>query len=136
MSAGPSDFEGGDLAEVQQETERPELPTPFPAVPVRIDGPVQVQPLPTITGSLRTWSVGDEAERLVGKDPRRATVTLLAQDEPIALGFAQAEAAAGTAAVWPVDVPLVLHTREEVWVRSATPGTPANITVITENWAA
>lgn len=127
-------FEGGDLAAVEQEPERPEIPL-LPAVVVSVDGPVQVQPMPTVTGAPRTWGATDAAAKVLGKDPRRASVLLLSVDVPFFFGFTQADADASTAAQWPELVPLALHTREELWLRSATPGTIANVSVVPENWA-
>lgn len=128
-------FEGGDLADVEQTEELPPL-APV-AVPVQVDGPVRVQQVPTVAADARTYILGDAATKILGRDPRRSVAILMAATGavPFLFGYSQAAADAGTAAAWPAGLALPLHSNEEVWVRSGTPGTPVTLTVVAENWA-
>lgn len=119
------------MDELQQEEppERPLCPTP-----VNVEGPVRVQELPTHLGGLRTITIdttGGTAPVLKA-DPRRKQVTLLAHDQDIRLGTSQQGAVGSTGALWPVSVPLVLQTGDELWIVSTTGTT--ELTVIVEQW--
>lgn len=121
----------GDLADLEQ---RDELDTlPIPTVPVRIDGPVPVQVLPTISSGSRNYTVALAAVRIGNADTRRASFTIVSLDENFYYGTDQATVERAYGALWPALVPLVLTHRDQVYVAAFQNTTV--ISVVSENWA-
>lgn len=122
----------GELDEVLQD--EPET-WRIKAVVTNVEGPVQVQLLPSVSAGSRSWNgvTATEAQRVGNADPRRRSCTVMALDQNIYVGTTKTEAESGYGALWPKLVPLVLTHQEEIYVRSAT-GTTA-VSVVNENWA-
>lgn len=107
----------GELAEeVLQEDP---TPLPMPSVPVRVEGPVGVQHIPSraAAGFQRFLSSTDNATRLIGADPRRRIVRVVC-DLPFLFGTDQASVNQGTAPLWPADTPLLITHAEELWIKA------------------
>lgn len=103
------------------------------AIPVEINTPVNTRELPTKFGSMFTEKgVGSTAVRILGRDPRRKSATIIGLDQNIRFGSTQA-VAQSTGATWPAVVPYVSGCFDELWVASVTSTT--DISVITEWWA-
>jgi|SRR5688572_8735583 len=126
-----SDFVG-DLDELHQESREPEFPIPY-TVKVAVDGPVQVHQVPSVSSGSRSWLLDTAGKRIVGKDPRRRTASLMSIDQNFYYGTSQQEVDSTTAALWPKLVPLVVSHQEEIWVRSAT--TTTTLSLVNEQWA-
>ncbi len=122
----------GDLDEVLQE--EPES-WRIKAIVTNVEGPVQVQLLPSVSGGSRSWSgvPATEAQRVANADPRRRSCTVMSLDQNIYVGNTKTEAESGYGVLWPKLVPLVLTHAEAVYVRSATATTA--VSVVVENWA-
>lgn len=104
-------------------------------VPVRIDGPVRVQVLPSRHGVSRSYAsaaTDTEPVPLSGGDLRRRRVTIMSIGATIYVGQKD-DVKSGNAAQWPQNVPLVLEHTEQIYAKAAT-GTTV-ISVIAENWA-
>ena len=119
-----------DIAEVEQEWERP----PVEAVLVQHNGPLATRALPTRAGSPSTAIAGVGGVQVMGRDLRRARLTLLSTDnafyyscQPLAVWSTAA------AALWPANVPLVLLHGEAVYCACATESMVSTIAVIPEN---
>lgn len=125
--------------EVEQREALPELP--FPAAPVHVDGPVQTQELPPRTSVSRTISVDSlTPQELLPRDLRRSRALILATGAPVVIGLTTTDClippgSRANGAYWPVNLPLELRGMSRLFVASQTPGTPANVTIISESWA-
>ena len=98
--------------------------------------------------SAHTFVVSDASgiQRLLGQDMLRRRAVVLTLDQPVVIATGLAEAsdsnnpAAGTAAVsasgfvLPINVPLVLETRHEIWV-TPTSATATRVSVLVEKYA-
>lgn len=98
--------------------------------------------------SAHTYVVSDASgvQQLLGQDMLRRRATILTLDQPVVIASSLAEAsdtnnpAAGSAAVsasgfvLPVNVPLILETRHEIWV-TPTSATATRVSVLTEAYA-
>jgi hypothetical protein len=113
-------------AEVQQ-YEEPSMAT----VPVRVDGPVRVAELPSVTQGIGSVVLDTTGSQVLAADPRRKRATLLTNDQEMHISHSQAGLVNG--ATWPVDVPLILDTSDALWARAAADTT--QVTVIIEGWA-
>lgn len=112
---------------------------------VAVAGTVRTQELPSLVSTSRSYIVNDTAVTpLLGTDPRRKRVTILATSTPgqtnAATGFYvgnSEDVRSGNAAFWPVGVPLVLCSTAGVYVRTVTGTSPSTalVSVIPENWA-
>lgn len=127
----------GEMEELDQADNRPVAEFFQHAIAVNVDGPVQVHSVPSVSAGMRSWTavpatVG-ESQRVANIDPRRRSCTVIAIDQNIYVAPTKQEADAGTCALWPKLVPLVLTHQDAVYVRAAT-GTTA-VSVISENWA-
>lgn len=116
----------------------------LPVVPVRHEGPVRTQSLPSRLGSARTFKVpaaraiaahnaGDITGR-VNADPRRRRCVLLSTDQPFFYGSKQEVVEGGTGALWPINVPLVIEHCEEFYLASQN-AAGSTITMIIECWS-
>jgi len=70
--------------EVEQREELAELP--IAAVPVHVDGPVQVQDLPPRTSVARSFAIGVEPQELLAQDLRRRRAVIIPTDGAIWIG--------------------------------------------------
>jgi hypothetical protein len=128
--AGQSFDPRPDTDELLQDSD----PTPgMVTIPVCVEGPVRTQQMPRTAGVRRTVTVGTSPKRVLTADPRRASVVLLAQGNPITVGSSQSEATGAYAALWPAWTPLTLSDTEELWV--AAPAGDTSLTVLTDAWA-
>ena len=132
--AGTQGQSVGDIADVLQEPERPELGIPV-SIPVSVDGPVQTHAVPSVSSGLRTRTVtATEAVRVANIDPRRRILRLLGTGGSFRVGNTQGEAANSmTSATWPASVVLELTHGDAVYAIAAS--TDVTLTIITENWA-
>lgn len=124
--------------EVEQREEHAELP--IPAVPVHVDGPVQVQGLPPRTSVVRTLTVDNVTPaELLSRDPRRCRAVIIAFSANIVIGLNSADVIAqggspATGATVPANQMLTIYGWSRLFVASKT-ATPAQVSVITESWA-
>lgn len=134
MSAG-SEFTGS-IEDVDQEQARPEVPTALPAVPVQVDGPVQVHQLGSRSAASRSRRLADTdgAVKVFNADDRRRHLTLLSTDLDFFYDTDQAGVVAEVSALWLAGVPLPITHKEEIWVKVAAAGT-TTLSIIAENWA-
>lgn len=116
-----------DPADVLQETEDYDVK----AVPVCIDEPVRTQELPARSGACYQAQVDTTGLRILGRDPRRKSATIIAISQDLRLGTTQANALNG--ARIPAVVPFVISHIDEVWAATLTGTT--EVSVITEQWA-
>lgn len=103
------------------------------AVPVNVEGPVQVQFLPARKAVYRNISITTTAQQLLSDDPRRARAIIVAVDGDIYLGASSQEITQGIGFRLPDPQSIdILHSRA-VWV-GAVAGT-VQISLLVENWA-
>lgn len=124
----------GELDEVLQE--EPES-WRIKAIVTNVEGPVQVQLLPSVSAGSRSWNGVpiDQAQRVANADPRRRSCTVMSIDQNIYVGSTKTEAESGYGVLWPKLVPLVLTHSEAVYVRSAHESDGTTVSVVVENWA-
>ncbi len=105
------------------------------AIITNVEGPVQVQLLPSVAAGSRSWNgvPATEAQRVANADLRRRSCTVMALDQNIYVGSTKQDAESGYGVLWPKLVPLVLTHAEAVYVRAATATTA--VSVVVENWA-
>jgi hypothetical protein len=108
-----------DLPDLQQRD------LPMPTVPVDIAGQVRVQHLPNRTSSVEVFPMTTTQQRLLGADPKRATVRLVSS-----VAWNYARNSQGTAAPIPANVILTITHYDEIWV--SVPTSTGNLTVIGE----
>lgn len=117
-----------DLGDVLQE-EAPELGV----VPVKICEPVEARELPSKRLGPRTVPLGSTvASKLLSRDPRRKSATIIARTQDILIGANQSQAQLSGAWV-PGVVPLVITAEAELW--AIGDGASTDVTVIEEYWA-
>lgn len=107
----------------------------LPVVVEQIKGPVRTQALPRKAGSTRTRNApfGDPI-RVLGLDPRRASVKLVGYDDDFLFAFTEANAQTPrTMSRWPKGIPYECTATTEVWIAGNTMDTDVSITV--ELWA-
>ncbi len=109
--------------------QRPEAPI---AVPVKHNGPVQTHELPSRFGTCFSVPVTSTPQQILGADRQRKRAVLIG-DAPFLVSISRSIVGTGTAALWPANVPLELRHCDAVTL--ATQSLPANVPVITENWA-
>lgn len=119
-----------EISEIEQELDEPSRY----AVLVEHNGPIATRALPTRAGAPSTAVVPITGEQILGKDLKRARVTLISSDKPFYYA-AKAPAAWSTAsaALWPANVPLVLLHGDAISCASADVSLPATIAIIPEN---
>ncbi len=133
-TAGTQGRPVGDLSDVLQEEERPELPGAWPHIPVKVDGPVQTHAVPSVSSGCRTFVISTSAKRVANADPRRRIVRLLGTGGSFRVGTTPNEVTNDmSSATWPASVVLELTHMEEIYVQAAT--TDVTLAVIVENWA-
>lgn len=105
------------------------------AIVTNVEGPVQVQLLPSVAAGSRSWNnvPATEAQRVANADLRRRSCTVMALDQNIYVGSTKQDAESGYGVLWPKLVPLVLTHAESVYVRAVTATT--TVSVVVENWA-
>lgn len=114
-----------------------------PVVPVVVEGPVRVEPLPSKGGMSRNVLVqparkvaaspaGSQTFR-ANRDARRKRVTLISTDQPFYYGFDQETVESGNAAIWPINVPLVVEHCDEYFLASMNVA-GSTISIIREDW--
>ena len=125
--------------EVEQREGLPEIP--IPAVPVHVDGPVQVQHLPPRTSVMRTLTVDNVTPtELLSKDLRRYRAIIVAYSANIVVGLTTVDCLASpgggpaNGATLPANQQIILYGSSRVFVASKT-GTPAQVSIIAESWA-
>lgn len=101
------------------------------AVPVCVEDSVRVQELPARSGACYSTVVDTTGGRILGRDPRRKSATILAITEDVRLGTTQANAINGARV--PAVVPFVISHIDEVWAASVQNTT--EVSIITEQWA-
>lgn len=105
-----------------------------PAIPVRVEGPVEVRQMPARSSATRNVAVTSaEPVRLLHADLTRRRAYIRAQTQSIYLAFTREEAA-GTDC-WlmaATDPPLAIESACEMWVRAV--GTATVAQAISENW--
>lgn len=118
-----------DISEIEQERDLPE----HYAVLVEHNGPLATRPLPTRAGNPTTVIVPATGAPVLGRDLRRARVTLLSTDNAFYYASkAPATWSTATAALWPANVPLVLLHGDAISCACSTAGV-STIAVIPEN---
>jgi hypothetical protein len=106
------------------------------ALPVEPAGPVRVQQLGSEDSSARLVTVDDvTGGKLCNYDDRRSRLIVIGVDQPIWLATSQAEVQSSMCAQIPKGVPVEIRGKRKWFARSATPATPANVTVIADFWA-
>lgn len=130
-----------DAGEVTGVEEEPSFHAPV--VAVRVEGPVRVQQLPSRGGDARTYTVqparsvaaaaGGTATFRQNSDPRRKRLILLSTDQPFYYGFNQEQVESGTAALWPINVPLTVEHDDTFFLASAN-SAGSKVTLIREDW--
>jgi hypothetical protein len=113
-----------------------EAPTmPVQAVPVAVDGPVNVRALPS-----PTWAVASAApidatgsQQLLGVNPTRKRATIVANAAPAHIAPSKGQADSRSVGLIPTGVPIVIEHIGEVWVNNVAAGTPV-VTAIVEHW--
>jgi len=119
-----------DIATVEQERDAPSQY----AVLVEHNGPVATRALPTRAGAPSTVIVPITGGPVLGRDLKRARVTLISSDKPFYYAAKPPAAwSTATAALWPANVPLVLLHGDAINCASADVSLPATIAVIPEN---
>lgn len=119
--------------------------SPIPiTVPVHQEGPIHSEALPSRLGDARTITVlpaakvaahnAGETTARINQDPRRRKMILLATDQPFYYGMEQETVERGTAALWPINVPLVVEHADGFFLASAN-AAGTTLTVIREYWS-
>lgn len=112
-------------------------PHPLTALPVRIEGPVQTQAMPTVASGSRNVTINAAGTSvLVGtNDPRRASLTIIT-NQPTYISTTPAQTDQGTAALIPANIGVVLTHRQNVYVSGPATNTyPMTVAVLQESWA-
>lgn len=118
------------IAEVEQEFDAPSRY----AVLVEHNGPIATRALPTRAGAPSTVVCPIAGTQVLGRDLKRARVTLVSSDKPFYYAAkAPAVWSTASAALWPANVPLVLLHGDAINCASADVSLPATIAVIPEN---
>lgn len=119
-----------DLEDLQQQQ-----PDPLPALRTVVEGAVNVHLLPSRSAVSRNYPVHADATQppvpLLGADMRRRRAVVMST-EAIYIG-PRDDVVNGTAAIWPLGVPLELEHTEAIYVRGVD--TAGTVSVIAENWA-
>ncbi len=125
----------GNMSDLLQEEDRPEVPEAWPAIPVNMDGPVQTHVVPSVSGGSRTWTVtATAAQRVANVDPRRRIARIIGTGGTFRVGATQNEVASNmSSATWPASIVLELTHAEAIYVQAAT--TDVVLSVVVENWA-
>lgn len=105
------------------------------AVPVRHDGPVRTQTLPTSSGVSRNFLVtGPDPVKILNADPRRARAVVICTGAAIFIGPDKNAVAGSLAARWPVALALTI-TDQEAWYVLADAAGTSTVSVITSQWS-
>lgn len=133
------------VAEVQQEEARAASMVP---VPVTVEGPVRVQMLPAVTGRMYNVTIMEQAEQIVGYNPRRKRLVLRvtsiapADADKIAIANTKNDAEDGRGFVLPTDAwggnsSLEITHCEAVWaaVLQSSAATTMQLSILDEEWA-
>jgi hypothetical protein len=114
---------------------------PIPPVPVVVLGEVRTQEQPAKLVTMFTANV-ETARRIAARDPRRAKLTVwCASAQSALLATSMENVNGGTVTGGPVVVvtqaigPVPLEGIDEIYAVSTTPGTPAIISVMVEQWS-
>jgi hypothetical protein len=101
----------------------------YPAVPVRVEGPVRTQAQPARSGPVGVYQLvtGDPEQNVLSKDLKRSRATLCAG---VAWNYINRKG--GLVVPWPANVPLVILHADEVWATGDENGV---LSVITETYA-
>jgi hypothetical protein len=128
MNSEQPDVQLGDLV-----GEEPYF-APVTPIPVVIQGTVMTEERASTFAGMSTSSAVDAitGARILTADPRRRYATILALTQNIRIGRNQSQAL-NAGAVWPANVPLVINSRDELWVSSVTSTT--DVSIIVERWA-
>jgi hypothetical protein len=119
-----------EISEVMQEETAPDR---F-AVLVEHNGPIATRALPTRAGAPSTAIVPADGDQVLGRDLKRARVTLIATDNPFFYSSrSQSNWSTASAAIWPINVPLVLLHGDAIHAACATSGQTSTISIIPEN---
>lgn len=104
-----------------------------PAVPVRLDGPVETLRLParhTIPGSFTAGLIAEHAQ--FKTDPRRSRIQILSITNAIYVGTNQTAANEATGALIPAGIWTELNCKEALWIRAETAETVVSYFI--EQW--
>lgn len=123
-----------DIATIEGEyTAPPGMITEQTPVLVQHNGPISSRALPTRAGSPSTVIVGTSGDQVMGKDLTRARLTLIATDNPFYYASRPVSSwSTASAALWPINVPLVLLHGDAVYCACATADMSSTIAVIPE----
>lgn len=108
--------------------------TEYPTIPVRIDGPVRTQELPSSSVASSNRIAETAASRLMGADPRRKIARILSFDTPIYIGEHQRDVDSGNAFLLPERVLYPITHQNEIWVAVASPTGTSVVSVCSEGW--
>lgn len=105
------------------------------AVPVCVDGPATVQPLPTRSWAVRQvdLSTSNPSDRLLHADLTRSRTVIRTIGQPIYVAPSKSEVDAGIGLL-PAGDELELWTVAEIWVAYAGTEEPATVVAHSEHW--
>lgn len=119
------------IAEIEQEKVAPEQC----AVLVEHNGPVMTHALPARAGAAFSMYVDTTSNFILGRDLRRQRAVLISTDQPFYYSARELSVVnSASAALWPINVPLVITHADSVYVACATASSHSTIAVITENF--
>lgn len=117
------------IAQIEQEQLAPQ------AVLVIHNGPITTHELPARAGAAFSQICSTTSTQVIGKDLKRKRAILLSTDNPFYYSSREiSQVNSASAALWPINVPLVLQHGDEVWVACATASMVSTIAVVTENF--
>lgn len=129
---------------VREDQPQPDLPElqqrevfELPSVPVRIDGPAQVNTLPSRRFSVSQEPVGAStanATRVLTNDPTRRRAIILFRSGTSTDFFLVQSASTGQGVAWPANVPLVMDHCDEVYAKGGA-AEAISLSVLIESWA-
>ncbi len=122
-------FNTPDGDEVFQEDEPPA------SVDVNVANVVRVDEMPTTSGGLTRRRVGNIGQRILNRDPRRKSATIIAANYDILLDHMAVDTSNSAAFLWPVSVPFVYTDTDELWAACSSSGNQTDISVYDSHWS-
>lgn len=105
------------------------------AIPVDVQGPVRTQGIGSELTTCVSVNVGVDPQVAIPADPRRSRAVLIGSGEDFWFGPTATGVRGSTAGRWPAGVPLVLKSRTQIWVKSAS-STTCVLTIVAEQLVA
>jgi len=106
-------------------------------IPVEVTGPVTTHELPSRGATTMIEIAGVQPREILGANRSRKNATLLSTDAPFYVAYSRNpplnSGPAPVAALWPINVPLVIGHCD--WVTIFTLTGTATVSVLTEDWA-